>query len=181
MGEPVSHLLEQWEGMGFYRHASPQQISELKHEARATGYLFGGDAVARDYDADAEDLAEGGVQDFLERIGLFLAEQGVQITTVAQEFTDTGYTMTINGRVYTLYTEEELASEGMAELWELTTARTFALVNILLAEAGSKERVFGVYGGHDNRAVFLTDDMYAALRQSGVLPPQEMPIPMPGA
>jgi len=167
--------------MGFYRYASPEQIPDLKHEARATGYVFGGEEVARDYDADAEDLAEGGVQDFLDRIRPFLVAQGVQITTIGQDLSDTGYTITINGRVYALYTEEELTPGGMAELWELTTTRTFALVNRLLTEAGSKERIFAVYGGHDNRAVFLTDDMYAALRLSGVLPPQEMPIPMPGA
>ncbi len=80
-----------------------------------------------------------------------------------------------------MYTEAELMSGDMGKIWELTTNRTFALVNTLLQEAGSKERVFRLYSGHDTRAIFLTHEMYEALRPSAVLPQHEMPVPMPVA
>jgi hypothetical protein len=115
MGDRLSQLLERLEGKGFYQYAPPEQISELKQEARATGYLWV-EGTLQDYGADAEDLAEGGVQAFIERIHPFLASQGVQIATTVEDFTDIGYTITVNGRVFPLYTEAELMSEGMGKI-----------------------------------------------------------------
>lgn len=172
----LSRLLETWESLGFYQYVAPEQIDELKQEALATGYIFGWEGTARDFDADAENLAEGGVQEFLTKIAPFLTTQGVQIDSIDEHFTDTGYRITIKGREYELYSEAERAS---ANIWELTTTRAFGIVNTLLREAGSRERVFILYGGNDLHAVFLTDEMYEVLRRAAVLPPQEMPMPVP--
>ena len=66
-------------------------------------------------------------------------------------------------------------------MWELTTTRTFALVDSLLREAGSEERVFHLYGGQDKRASLLTHEMYESRRLSALLLQRQMPVPMPGA
>ncbi len=172
----LSRLLETLESLGFYQYVAPEQIDDLKQEALATGYIFGWEGTARDYEADAENLAEGGVHEFLAKIAPFLTTQGVQIDSIEEHFRDTGYRITINGREYELYSGAELAS---ANIWELTTTRAFGIVNTLLREAGSSERVFVLYGGNDLHAVFLTTEMYEVLRRAAVLPPQEMPMSVP--
>ena len=45
-------------------------------------------------------------------------------------------------------------------LWGVSTVRTFALVNDLLARASSNERLYAVNGGNDLMAIFLTDELW---------------------
>ena len=65
--------------------------------------------------------------------------------------------------MFSMYTQEELETE---EIWELTTVRAFSMINILLGQAGSSERIYYLYGGNEMVAVFLTPEMYEAISQS---------------
>jgi hypothetical protein len=121
------------------------------------------------------DFTEGDVQQFFAEIAPFLTAQGVLLKSVEQQFGDRGYRITIDGRTTKLYSETEVAS---GDVWALTTRRTFGLVNRLLQHAASDERVYALYGGNDLHALFLTNDMYEAIRKAGVLPEREMPIPV---
>lgn len=41
--------------------------------------------------------------------------------------------------------------------------RAFSMINRLLMQAGSNERIYYLYGGNDMVAVFLTPEMYEAV------------------
>ena len=60
--------------------------------------------------------------------------------------------------------------------WELATSRTFAIVNLLLREAGSNERIYSLYGGNDLFALFLTENMYDIINKSKFIKETEKPV-----
>jgi hypothetical protein len=173
----LTKLLDRLEVLGFYKYADHQHMAQLKAEARASGFLFDGDSVRRIYHADSEDLAEGYAWELLEQLIPFLQELGVQISSLSHVFdNDVDYTMTVNDVRYLLLSVQEEQQLDMAELWRLGTERTFIIINTLLEQAGSDERVFQLYGGNDCHAVFLTPPMYHVIRTSGLFSPTELPI-----
>src|SRR6185369_15967185 len=103
----MKELLDQLERLGFYRFMSPALTQAAMNEALQTGYLFSGE-TQRDYNADSEDLAEGGVLDLLGKMKSFLTREGVDIGEVTQDFETDGYSVMINGEEYRMYSQEEL-------------------------------------------------------------------------
>lgn len=173
----LTKLLDTLEVLGFYKYADHQQVAQLKAEARASGFLFDGDTVRRIYHADSEDLAEGYAWELLEQLIPFLRELGVQINSLSHAFdNDVDYTMTVNNVRYLLLSVQEEQQLDMAERWRLSTERTFTVINTLLEQARSDERVFQLYGGNDCHAIFLTPPMYRIIYSSGLFSPTELPI-----
>ena len=169
------NLIDGLEKIGFYAHTSAERIPDVKAEAIRTHYLFGWEETERDWHADAEDLTEGDVADFVRRLSRFLEREGVRLTSIEQEFVVGGaYSVSVNGAPHVMYSAEECVESE--DLWLLTTKRAFGLVNALLVNAGSTERVLALYGGNDLRAIFLTDRMYEAILASGLLAPSEVPV-----
>jgi hypothetical protein len=172
-------LVQCLEQLNFYKYASLEDVVPLKAEAMTTGYLFGGEALHREHLADAEDLTEGRVKPFLDDLTPQLRALGVQIDSISQEIGgNIDYIVTINGKPYLIYSVAELSA---ADLWQRTSKQTFALINAHLARAGSEERVYQLYGGHDCRAVLLTPPMYDAIKASKLIADKDMPQPMPTA
>ncbi len=172
----VSVLVDQLAAFGYYQQVAPDAFPAFQQQLINSGYVFGGEETGRDYHADAEDLTEGGVQEFLETIAPFLRSAGVQIESIEQVFEDgEPYTVLVNGKGYTMYTSEELASLG---IWHLTAERALCMINTLLEEAGSNERICRLYDGNDTRAIFLTPPMYEAIVSSRVLPERDVPRPV---
>jgi len=58
---------------------------------------------------------------------------------------------------------------GEDEYWEASMNNAFILVNRLLEQAGSSERVYGEYGGNDGAAIFLTPRQFELIRQSDAI------------
>ena len=168
----MQQLLNKLESLGFYKYTEPRLVKKAKAESLESGYLYV-EGTNRDFMADSEDLAEGGVKEFLESIRPFLERQGVSIEEVEEDFSVSGvYSVSVNGEEFTMYTEEELETE---EIWELTTRRALSIVNTLLKRAGSNERLYFLYGGNDTRAVFLTPEMYEAISRSPAIDGYEKP------
>jgi hypothetical protein len=168
-------LIDALEALGLYSHTSPQRLADVKAEAAKTRYLFGWEDTQRDYAADAEELAEGNVADFVRDVSPFLNREGVRIEALDQDFEIGGaYSVTVNGAVHEMYSEAECHTN---DIWLLSTKRAFAMVNEWLAKSGSAERVFALYGGNDLRAIFLTPQMHEAIVASGLLAPSEIPVP----
>jgi len=163
------------EKLGFYRYAARERIPQLKAEAAKTGYLYGGEHTRRDYLADSEDLAEGGVKHFLEEMQPFLEELGARIESIEEDFGEQSYSVEVNGLRHVIYTEDEFRD---GNIWELATKRAFAILNDLLERAGSEERAYQLYGGNDLRLVFLTPAMYEAIQASNTLEEKEKPAPV---
>src|SRR5688500_13576579 len=96
-----------------YRLSAPPLVKKAQAESLRTGYLYT-EGTNRDFMADAEDLAEGGVKDFLETIKPFLEKEGVIIDRVSQDFEmDGGYSISIEGERFTIYTEPERNAEDV--------------------------------------------------------------------
>jgi hypothetical protein len=170
----LSALLDQLEQLGFYRYVDPAQASDARASALEYGYLYGD--TGRAFHADAEELAEGGVLYFVREIQPFLAGQRVILTSMSDDFESGGgyggYHVEINGLRREMYSVEELSS---GEIWSLTTFRAFALINELLAQAESLERVYGLDGGNDLFAIFLTPAMYELITARPIFPDSEKP------
>ncbi len=72
----------------------------------------------------------------------------------------TVYKVVVNGTNYLVY---DLNENTVEEIWTLAFRRIIEIVNSLLIQAGSNERLFGIDGGNDARAILLTDSMYKLL------------------
>ncbi len=171
----ISNLLNKLEELGYYKYIDSSQIDEVKKNSLDAGYVFGWEESGRDFLEDAESLAEGGISEFYDRIKEFLKKQNIDINE-SEEFSDKGYKISVNGWDYVIYTEDELKSQN---IWELSTLRSFSIINNLLKLSNSNERIYILYGGNDLRAIFLTDEMYKIIIESGVLPENELPREVP--
>ena len=95
--------------------------------------------------------------------------------SVEDEFRDAGYDVVIGGQVYPIFDGEEMASH---DAWTVATKRFLEIVNELLQASQSGENLYGIYGGNDGRAVFLTAEMYNLLKSSHLVSDKrELPYP----
>jgi hypothetical protein len=112
----------------------------------------------RCFQTDEEEWIEGGVGEFLEVIRPFLEARGIVLTISDEQIgKGAGYSLAINGEVVCLYTEAELAATRGQE----TLARTTALVNRLLREAGAVEQMYCYSGWNELAVIFLTREEHA--------------------
>ncbi|SMQ78173.1 hypothetical protein SAMN05444673_3278 [Bacillus sp. OV166] len=150
-----SLLLDELESNGFFKYLDSDKINEVKEEAIKSEYLYGD--TRRDFLADEEDLSEGGVGTFFFEISPFLEKQGIQLIINNEDFNEEKYEIQVNGKKYTLYTQDDVENE---EYVEINTRRAFSIINKLLEGAGTKERLFALYGWNDLVAIFLTNELY---------------------
>jgi hypothetical protein len=146
---------------------APEDDDILAEGSDDGDWLDRADEEGRLFSADAEDLAEGGVAEWLESARPALEKRGVKLGKAADSIDDdTGaYTLVLGDRKIVLYTAEELAADQNedANIWELTPARLFKTLNELLEKAGAKERLYALNGGNDLNAVLLTAEQHAAI------------------
>jgi hypothetical protein len=115
---------------------------------------------------DAEDLAEGGVGEFLEELSAHLSRRGVPLPDVEDIFNDerTLYQVKVGDQRHTIYDVEGSDADvatAAGGLWGLAWARAFDIVNGLLESAGSRERAYTL---PESALWFLTPDQFDALR-----------------
>jgi hypothetical protein len=137
------------------REAVKQQLqSSMKHGIIESDW--GKHCVASDrrgYPADNEELAEGRIGDFLLLMKDVLAHEGVRLESVEDDFQDDHYDVLVNDDRFGVY------SRPVGNSWAVSLKRFLEIVNELLQRAGSRERLFGIYGGNDGRAILLTEEM----------------------
>jgi hypothetical protein len=154
------------ERYGYLEYVTDEEMDMVKKQMVQQSWPFFDENSGRQYHADAENLAEKGVAEFLEKIRPFLENQEVQLKSI-EEYFDEEYRITVNGKETTIWSREEededYGRDGTPRrpglTWGLSTVRTFSLVNELLEEAGSKERLYAVSGGNDLDAFFLTPEL----------------------
>src|SRR6266496_3707888 len=132
-------LADQLADLGFYRYANPRRITHLKAQFAQNPTLWK-PSVRRDYPADEERLAECGVKTFLHDIRLVLRTNGIHLRRVSEVCGRAGYSIRIENVNYTLYSADDLAyteRTNSTRIWDLTTQRTFALINQLLITHGA--------------------------------------------
>jgi hypothetical protein len=124
--------------------------------------------------ADGEELAEGGVEEFLESLNPALAPFGVSLVVRSCPDDAGNYVVAINGRMCTVITLDEAAQ---SKSWFLATVRPLKLVNSLLSEAGADVQVFTLLaGGNDGIAILLDPRVPAAMRESGLFAERDVPL-----
>jgi hypothetical protein len=178
--EAVNRLI----GMGYFKFLPESEHAVARQELVAAvghGYLgteWDKDCVSRDkrtYPADGEELSEGRTGEFIFLMRDALSHEGVQLHSVKDDFRDDGYDVVIDRRVYPIFDAEAVVTYGG---WHIATKRFLEIVNELLRVAGSGERLYGVYGGNDGRAILLTAEMYDLLKSSRLIADtREMPYP----
>ena len=99
----------------------------------------------------------------LDDIKLQLAARGVSLSHTEEDFEPDRYDVSVNGIAYRIYGPEV---QDPVEYWRVSTERTLALINDLLARAGSDERVYHLGGAEDGAAVFLTLTMVDVIHSS---------------
>ena len=210
-------LVEQLEAADFFDFAEKSEAATIKHDVVHCQYkhLFP-EALGRSFFADAEDLAEGGVFDFVATIAPRLAHLGVhlpvaevQLRPVKQRDPATGgvievtrtklrlddsipdpagikclrpvnedlpesgdyYRVTIGARTREIWNSE---MDG-EQMWEAGMCHTFILINELLDDAGTNERLYGMYGGNDGQAIFLTSKQFELIRECDDIEDRDKP------
>lgn len=125
------------------------------------------DDVGRFFHADAEDLAEGGVGEFLASLRKFFAAIGLRPGKVRDELREDGYDLHIDGKCYPILVREdfEKESDSPGHLWGIAGYRTAGILNQLLRAHGRKELAYCMEGGNDLAFLFITPEMHAALER----------------
>ncbi|MFG2944180.1 hypothetical protein [Streptomyces adustus] len=168
-------LAEALNRYGLWDHLPAEQRAAAMTEVAAGSYPlhFGVLTEHVEFFADGEDLAEGGVEEFLRTLAPALARCGVALEVETIRDTD-DYTVSINGIRYVLLKPEDLEH---GDSWVLATVRPLAVVNRLLAAAGrSPLRAHTLYtGGNDGFALLMDPQAAEAMRASGLFPAHEVP------
>jgi hypothetical protein len=137
----------------------------------------------RGWRADGEDLAEGDVEELLRSMTDALRRCGVSLTVESvrspRDDGSTGYTLRLNGELLDLF-DYHPAEPGMplaADPWMDCTVKPLGLVNGLLDEAGSSDRVAVFYAGsNDGLAVLLPLEAIQLLAGSELIPERDRPV-----
>jgi hypothetical protein len=154
------------EALGFLDFCPPGARAQFRSELVSQGWdaIFG--ESGRMFVADAEELAEGGVSEFVNELRPFLSAQGVKVPSLQDQFGDE-YFVLVDGARVKIWEKSEGRSEREQKkpglVWGLSTVRTFELLNSWLKASGSKQRAFAVNGGNDLFVMFLTEDLDAAI------------------
>ncbi|WP_051366174.1 hypothetical protein [Hamadaea tsunoensis] len=120
------------------------------------------------FPADGEALTEGGVEKLLDAMTPALAEHGLALRVRRLRRDEHDYVIDVNGRFCRIRTAGE---QGRA-----ATVRPLAIVNDLLAAAGTPLRVFTLYaGGSEGLALLLDPRVVRAMKLSGLYDRRELP------
>ncbi|GAA1542056.1 hypothetical protein GCM10009827_071930 [Dactylosporangium maewongense] len=156
-------------------------MDDQRREVAAGGYPFNC-AVLDDvtFRADGEDLAEGGVEDLFGEMAPALRRFGVtlRIRTVCGNGDEEGYVLDINGCRFPVLDADDWRYNSP---WLEATVRPLAVVNDLLAAAGTPVRVFTLYAGeNDGLALLLDPAVVHTVRRSGLVDDRNTPeLPRP--
>jgi hypothetical protein len=158
-------------GMGFLKFVPEDQRPEVRDQLlfAFNNYdiiesKFDDDLVSTDrrsYPADTEDLAEEGIGEHILRLKGVLAAEGVTLHSVADHAENFDYRVTVNGETYLIYDDyiyNHSVVNGIAQ------KRFLEIVDALLRDAGSDERLYAIYGGNEGRVIFLTEEMFNFLK-----------------
>jgi len=162
----TTEFVDRIDSLGFFEYVEPSRLEGAKHEIQENGWVGVFGESGRVFNADAENLAEGGVGEFLSELTSFLEQQEVHISRVEDLVRDDEYKVLVGGQEHLIWNADELsrAETELGLLWGMATVRTFALVNARLTQAGSSERLYAVYGGNDLLGFFLTEKLRDAVR-----------------
>ncbi len=174
------------EQLGFFRYLNDVERANAIAAATKANDAFKPE-TRRFYRADAEDLCEAGVRDFLGVVAPLLRCEGVPIEVTYKPVRIPSASLEVatlritlrsgeaprdvveddldEGGTYLLYFDDEEYAIFRFEPgeawngWDEAARSTVRLLNLLLTEHGSPERAFGMYEGNDFCIAFVTPQM----------------------
>ena len=149
---PVLVILEE---QGLFANYTETEIHTTKQQVLEHGWNAIYYENPHFYYTDSENLAEGGVGEYLNELKPYLRRLGVEFT-VKNNWGDHDYTVTMNGEEHLIWSTEEFEKERNGEralIRNLSTLRTFSIINQMLSEVDAKEKFYAV---NDMGGVFLT-------------------------
>jgi hypothetical protein len=171
-------LAQRFDQLGLFDLLEAEAAARAKDEIARKGIdgLFTVDVGRSVFAGDAEDLAEGGVGEFLETLRPHLAQRGVTFGETEDLFGDDAdrYDVRVGSDVHTIYDlagADADARDSMARGWALAWVRAFRIVNDLLATANAQERAYTM---PEWDVWFLTPEQFDAIR-SALPKPRDRP------
>jgi len=159
----LQKIIKELEKASFFKYAKPKDIPTQKN--KMIEYLCPFPmGCGRSFRADAENLSEQGVAEFLREIKTPLKAVGVELKSIAEEMDQEcdGYTIIVDGERHQLCDAEELSRPP----WEIVSAHAFVLLDNLLKKAHAEERVYcQFFGGNEQTAIFLTPRQFDILKR----------------
>jgi hypothetical protein len=116
----------------------------------------------RRYNADNEDLMDGMIGSHITDLQTTLSLEGVIATQIKDEVDEQGYIVRVNGRPHIIYQWGD--KHGEVNTWGLAHRGFMEIVNTLLDEVGSPERLYGISSGNDGGVLLLTNEMFDYLQ-----------------
>jgi hypothetical protein len=160
--------------IGFWHGVPLEQMREQYRAVAAGDYPFTCEVLADvAFPADGEDLAEGRVEELLHAMAPVLARYGVALGVQRLSASEDEYVLDINGRRCVVLDADDWRYNAP---WYEATVRPLAVVNDLLARAGSPTRVFTLYAGDNGGIALLLDPAVVdAVRHAGLLDQRDLP------
>jgi len=165
---------------GLWAHLPPD-VRDMEQRAVAAGaFPFSSENLDGTvvFLMDGEDLAEGGVTEFLQTISPELEHHGLPLEIDinpgnVDPADQASYLIGINGVICVILTEEEAESPYA---WYLATVRPLMVVNDLLGQAGSAVRMFTHNTGeNDGLALLIDPRIPTTMRASGLFEDHDIP------
>jgi hypothetical protein len=170
-------LTESLDRLGYWDDLSQEEKLSGIEEIVRSGNIFMLDSP-RFVSADDESLAEFGIGEFLNELRDTLRRYGASFVAIEDRETEGyGYSVSVDGRVYEVYTAAHLEAEERGEwnIWKRGAKTTQRILNDLLEQGGSETRAYWYGGGNEAFVWFLTPDMARVITESGLFGPDEMP------
>jgi hypothetical protein len=124
------------------------------------------ESINRCFMADSEDLAEGGVGDFLREAKPFFDAIGVKPGKVRDDVRGESYDFWHDGKCFPILMPSDFDHDEPGHLWGIATYRASVVLNLLLRHHGRKELVYSMSGGNEHSFVFLTPEMHGLLERA---------------
>jgi len=169
----ADEIIAKLDDLGYYKFVPRKQKEEAKSKTKEhilngivsstfdSGEIESTSFDKRVYRADSEDLAEQGIGSVIGEMKTILEKEGVIIKNIDDVATENGkYSVKVNNKVYEVFNKE---NDDESDDWSIALEALVDIVNELLENAGSKERLYSIYGGNDSQVIFLTKEMHNLL------------------
>lgn len=166
---------------GLWDHLPPYFQRSAFRAVVDGGYPFDPDALGGFvmFEMDGEELAEGGVEDFLMTLRPGLERHGIVLSIDSRPNAETpdeedSYMIGINGQKCIVLTAAEFDSDNP---WYLASVRPLATLNDILISSRSAPRMFVLHAGDNGGYALLINPAIPAIMQDyGIFEDDDIPI-----
>src|SRR3954447_10643262 len=118
---------------GYFKGLPTEKAEGLRKVFEKQGWMGIFSDSHRFFPADAEDLAEGGVGEFIQDLEPFLTTQGVRLPEIQDDISGSSYTVHVGGVAHYIYDEREVDRDNPLDqsglIWGLSMMRSFRIVD----------------------------------------------------